>query len=223
MQKLISKISNKVQQGLWVTDEHSIKIINQVRKEVGLNFTIRDSFNIYLLAKIQSHVCDGDFAEVGVYKGGSAKIISEAAEDKIIHLFDTFSGFDEKGISFHDDEQQLKVWDKRYNNFKDVNLEKVQLYLKQYKTCFHKGIFNKNDSCITQKRFSFVHFDADLYEPLKDCISGFYPRLNQNGMILVEDCSQKGTQKAIKESQDKFGFTSLQVSPEQFLILKKVP
>jgi hypothetical protein len=39
------------------------------------------------VAKIQ-----GDIAEVGVFKGGSAKLICEAKGNKRLHLFDTFEG-----------------------------------------------------------------------------------------------------------------------------------
>ena len=38
---------------------------------------------------------EGDMAEVGTYKGGSAKIICEVKGDRPLHLFDTFGGIPE--------------------------------------------------------------------------------------------------------------------------------
>ena len=51
-------------------------------------------FLIYSLAKAQSKR-PGDFAEVGVYQGGSARVICEAKGSKRLRLFDTFSGLPE--------------------------------------------------------------------------------------------------------------------------------
>jgi len=34
----------------------------------------------------------GDLAEVGVYKGGSGKLICKTNTEKVLHLFDTFEG-----------------------------------------------------------------------------------------------------------------------------------
>ena len=45
-----------------------------------------------MAAKITGKVT-GDIAEVGVYKGGSAKIICSAKGDRHLHLFDTFAAF----------------------------------------------------------------------------------------------------------------------------------
>ncbi len=39
----------------------------------------------------------GELAEVGVYKGGSAKLICEAKGNSILHLFDTFEGLPNVG------------------------------------------------------------------------------------------------------------------------------
>jgi len=35
----------------------------------------------------------GDVVEVGVYKGGSAKVIAKHFKDQKVYLFDTFNGF----------------------------------------------------------------------------------------------------------------------------------
>ena len=50
-----------------------------------------EAYYIFMAVKRTQKV-PGDIAEVGVYKGGSAKIICSAKGDKSLHLFDTFEG-----------------------------------------------------------------------------------------------------------------------------------
>lgn len=52
--------------------------------------TANESFLIHSIARAQAKV-PGEFAEVGVYEGGSARITSEVKGDKELHLFDTFA------------------------------------------------------------------------------------------------------------------------------------
>ena len=50
---------------------------------------------LYCLALEATRRCDGEIAECGVYKGGTAKILAELAPGRPIHLFDTFEGMPE--------------------------------------------------------------------------------------------------------------------------------
>ena len=40
---------------------------------------------------------------------------------------------------------------------------------------------------MADKTFSFVHIDVDLYEPAKDSLEFFYPRMAEGGIILMDD------------------------------------
>lgn len=46
---------------------------------------------LFLAASFAKHV-PGDFAEVGVYRGRSAVLLARTAPEKMLHLFDTFTG-----------------------------------------------------------------------------------------------------------------------------------
>lgn len=63
----------------------------------------------------------GDIVEVGVYKGGSAKLIREADKSKSLHLFDTFEGL--PSLSGIDNS------DKFYEGQFSGSLEDVKKYL----------------------------------------------------------------------------------------------
>ena len=73
----------------------------------------------------------GDIAEVGVYKGGSARIICEAKENRTLHLFDTFEGLPEV------DKSELIFKKGLYQS----SLEDVKEYLAPYPDVnFYKGL-----------------------------------------------------------------------------------
>src|SRR3989344_3665215 len=138
------------------TNSKIFKLICQIKKEVRMFLSIPEAFQIYLaVAKIKN--ISGDIAEVGVGEGGSAKLISEANDgNKTIHLFDTFEGLPE--ISGFDNPQ--KFFERKYA----VSLDKVKDYLKNYVNIyFYKGIFPSTAEPIENKKFSFIHLDADIY------------------------------------------------------------
>jgi hypothetical protein len=123
----------------------------------------------------------GDYAECGVYTGGSAIFLCEAAErfSKHVHLFDSFEGLSKPGE--HDGE----YWDEGALAF---SFERVSenLGASAYFTC-HKGWIPEKFPDVADKWFSFVHVDVDLYEPTRDTLEFFYPRLEAGGVILLDD------------------------------------
>ncbi len=49
---------------------------------------------------------------------------------------------------------------------------------------------------------SFVHIDIDLYRPTRDSLEFFYPRMNDGGIIIVDDfalCACPGATRAVEE------------------------
>jgi O-methyltransferase len=125
---------------------------------------------------------EGDIAEVGVYLGGSAKIMALAScGKKTIHLFDTFQGIAETTPSF----DKVKVGEFR------CPLDAVKDYLKEFSQIrYHPGMFPqsvKNDLEILGKKFALVNLDADTYVTTKACLEFFYPRMSRGGVILIHD------------------------------------
>lgn len=126
----------------------------------------------------------GDIAEAGVYKGGSAKILSIAARasDKRIpiHLFDSFEGMPDvadRDISGH-----------TKGNFDKTSLDRVKKLLRDFpNVVFHKGEISEQLDNIKDRNFSFVHIDVDLYLTTKACLEFFYPRMFYSGIIVCDD------------------------------------
>lgn len=133
---------------------------------------------------------DGDIAEVGTARGGSARLIAEYANGKTIHVFDTFEGLPDPG------EKDTGFSKGSYA----CSLEDVQKYLKDLPIKFHKGLFPASATPVQACRFSFVHLDVDLYQGTLDCLRFFYPRLSPGGILITHDyVSAEGVNLAFAE------------------------
>ena len=161
---------------------------------------VRRDMLLLLLRTIQERNVEGDFAEVGVYKGLTARLIHYYAPSRRLHLFDTFEGFTERGS-----ERELETTDTRVSatSFADTNLEAVTRHIgpQNSNVVFHSGYFPDSiPSELSLRRFAFVHLDADLFEPVLEGLRFFYPRLNSGGMIVIHDYNAwPGARKAVDE------------------------
>jgi hypothetical protein len=79
-------------------------LIRQIKEETQMLLTELEAYQIYAAVAKTAKV-DGDIAEVGVYKGGSAKLICETT-NKPVHLFDTFEGLPD--ICENDNPEQFR-------------------------------------------------------------------------------------------------------------------
>lgn len=167
-------------------------------------------FMIHELAKKQKGV-EGDYAEVGVYNGLTAKFICEAKGDKPLHLFDTFEGLPE--ISKYD-----KTFHKGQYNGNELFVKKR---LKNYPNIFiYKGLFPRTSEPIKNKKFVFVHLDADIYQSIKDCLEFFYPRMNKGGIILSHDYTHIGVKKAFNDFFNDKPETIIELPMSQCIVIK---
>lgn len=161
----------------------------------------------------------GDFAELGVYKGESAKIIHLMDPSRIFHLYDTFEGFKEDDLK--EETGEAAAYTTR--NFADTSLEAVKRYLgNEAQYVYHAGRFpdsvafknesltgspSTNDQRLTTKdsQLSLVNIDADLYLPTKAGLEYFYPLLAPGGVIIIHDYNYKwpGIKKAVDEFAKK--------------------
>jgi O-methyltransferase len=155
---------------------------------------LREMNNIYKLVQTAAPI-SGDIAEVGVYKGGSARIICQVKGPKHLHLFDTFEGMPEVNTS---------VDRHKKGDFADTSEEGVRRYLAAFdNVSFHKGFFPQSAAGLhADTAFSFVNLDVDIYDSTLAGLKFFYPRLNQGGLILCHDyrsISCPGVKKAYDE------------------------
>lgn len=174
-----------------------------------------EKYTIYSSMKAVIHL-PGSIAELGVYKGGSAKILCEIKSDKKLYLFDTFEGLPEvdKEIDLAKNE-----W------FNDTSFEKVRDYLKEYKqVCFFVGIFPETITDeVSNDKFSFVNLDTDLYKSTLDGLRFFWPRMVTGGRIVSHDYNTKdhpGVKKAFEEFFKNNREKVVELADSQVMVIK---
>jgi hypothetical protein len=161
-------------------DQQFWKLYRTTLSEGNVVQPLEDFFNVYQMA-LKTRNLPGAIAELGVYRGGSAKLIASLKGDKPLHLFDTFEGMPKV---------RADVDHHAAGDFADTSLEAVRQYLGGFKQIyFHKGFFpdSAKDLLPQPITFSFVHLDADIYESTKAGLEFFYPRTVKGGMILSHD------------------------------------
>ena len=148
----------------------------------------------------------GELAECGCYDGSSAFFLAQTFPETPLHLFDSFEGLSEP------DENDLHI-DKNAHIWKKGDLavsEKIiEERLRDFKNIhIHKGWIPEIFTTVKEKEFRFIHIDVDLFQPTKDSLDFFYPRLNKGGVIILDDAgfatcpgALKATDCFLKENQ----------------------
>lgn len=146
----------------------------------------RKDIIVLLLRAIIVNKISGNIAELGVYKGNTAKLIHHYIPERDFYLFDTFVGFTDKSIHQENHRTGIEI---KADHFSDTNIRKVIENIQPNKNVhIFEGFFPENlPDNFNNLRFAFVHLDADLYEPTKDGLELFYPRMSKNGIIMVHD------------------------------------
>jgi O-methyltransferase len=166
------------------------RLIRQTRQETSMVLLDSEAFSICAQVRGTAKV-PGDIAEVGVYQGGSARLICEEKCERALHLFDTFDGL-----------PPASEWDPKFREGGFASsLEKVQDYLRPFpQVHFHKGLFPESARGLDGLSFSFVHLDVDLYQSTLSGLQWFYPRLNRGGVLISHDYTiARGVRKAFDE------------------------
>jgi hypothetical protein len=166
---------------------------------------------------------DSIIVEVGVYKGGSLKLLGENFPKKLVYGIDTFEGLP---IEDWNENEIHKVGD-----FSDNSYEKVEEFLgdlivgktKKGNIWLIKGYFPESFLKIiendkeeykerhTVEQYSFIHVDTDFYKSVKSCIEFFYPKLLKGGIMVFDDYNWPncpGVKKALDESGLKYEKTN---------------
>jgi len=152
----------------------------------------------------------GDFAEVGVYKGESARILHHCDPVRTFHLFDTFTGFQMRDLRTETGPAATYTPE----NFSDTEVNKVLQHIGGNENIkIYPGYFPETANAVSDCRFALVNLDADLYNPTRAGLEFFYPRLSPGGGILIHDYTHQwpGVMKAV----DDF----LTLIPESLVVL----
>lgn len=210
---------HRIGAGFWEYDTDSMMLYESVKNKTLVR--IDRCYMLYQFAKSASLALEGDVAQVGVYKGGTAKIIVTCFRhtQQKVYLFDTFEGL--PPVSAHDGDKT--VTDKHFK-FEDVILSDLKNDFAQFPHVeFRQGLFPSTAVGLEHKKFSFVYLDADLYESTRDGLNFFYPRMVPGGVILLDDYKSDtwpGVIKAVDEFCAQQGISAITTTWWQGLIVK---
>jgi O-methyltransferase len=200
----------------WKDDPEFEMIFDKAQKTHGNN--VLRCFMLHQFLKLTGGI-EGDVAEVGVYKGRTAKVLALTSEklDKNVHLFDTFSGMPETD----------SVKDNFYQkgSFSDTSLSGVKSFLSDCNNItIYPGFFPETSAPVRDKDFSFVHIDVDIYRSVLDCCEFFYPRMVKNGVMIFDDpgfLDCEGAKMAVDEFFSGKEEIPIHLATAQVLVIKK--
>jgi O-methyltransferase len=165
----------------WWRDETFNRYLRAFNELSGMNMDRR--WALYQLARLVVSV-PGDTAECGVFEGAGSYLIARSLSDKTglqrTHfMFDSFEGL-----------SRPEAIDGSYwtTGALYCPLDKVKVNLRSLENLsWHKGWIPERFGDVADRRFSFVHIDVDLYQPTRDSMAFFYPRMNDGGIIICDD------------------------------------
>jgi len=138
----------------------------------------------------------GDIVEVGVYKGGSARVLVDNAGASKVFLFDTFCG-----IPHHD-----PAVDGRWGvgSFSDASAVAVMdMFSGDRRVSIYPGVFpDQTGDFIAGRRLRFVHLDVDNYQSYAACLEFLYEMVVQGGIVVFDDYGEDccpGAKAAVDE------------------------
>jgi hypothetical protein len=143
------------------------------------------------LTELAAATPPGAFAEIGVYKGGTAWHLASIAreQNRELHLFDTFTGIPEAGkedINFH------------VGDFGDAIEAEVRTAIPE--AVFHVGTFPATLPA-EMPPLAFVHCDCDQYRTTHAVVAMLRPIMVTGGVMLFDDTDHvAGAIQAVTEA-----------------------
>ncbi len=121
----------------------------------------------------------GCFVEVGVYRGGSLKIIAEMAPAREIFGFDTFEGLPEE--TWVVDEPHTP------GEFKTDFLTVRDAFANFQNVSIMQGVFPRSGSRLGLREVAFCHLDMDHWRGTLSALQFIWPFMVKGGVILFDD------------------------------------
>ena len=175
---------------------------NLAKNVIQENRTFLKEDRLYTFYQLLNQIPkDTNVVEVGVYKGGSTKFMSQVLtherNDAMIYSCDTFTGHAKVDKRFDGDHKENL-------GFADVDVNEVKLYLSQCPnvTLIVGNIEDTSVSIPNRKEIGILHVDVDVFPATKFCLEYFAPRISVGGFIVCHDygfITCQGVKKAVDE------------------------
>lgn len=182
---------------LWLEDKEFR--LKYKKLSPGNPYSLDRKFTLRELTRLVREV-PGAVAECGCYEGASAWFIAAELLDVPLYLFDSFSGLSkpsEEDAALSENHFTWQAGDLCSTE------EKVADTLAEFNNVtLYKGWIPERFNEVDGQSFRLVHIDVDLYQPTKDSIAFFYPRMSTGGVMIFDDygmTSCPGAYQAVEE------------------------
>lgn len=152
-------------------------------------------FSLYqnMVSVLDRNLSEGNIAECGVWKGHSAHMLATILKSRgfsgKFHLFDSFEGLSE--LSDLDLNERRTMSKEQVKTQKDVfscSEDTVRANLSEFDFIeYFSGWIPARFPDVADSKYILVHVEVDLYQPNRDSIEFFYPRLVDGGILAFAD------------------------------------
>lgn len=185
-------------------------------------YTMTSFERMYALFKsveyIESAHIDGDIVECGVWRGGSMMMVALALlalgnTSRRLYLFDTF-----EGLPKPDEVEDIDIWGNRAidgwlpkrtsdqsSYWAEASIDEVRENLLSTgyppeQVILIKGMVEETIPTNAPKEIALLRLDTDWYISTRHEIQHLFPRLSNNGVLIIDDYGHfKGAKRAIDE------------------------
>lgn len=203
---------------LWREDKQFLADFNQISP--GNPYSQDRKWTLREYVKL-SNALPGDLAECGCYTGASAFFIAQASTHGKLYLFDSFQGLSIPGAKDKSIAADVMPW-----SAGDLRTSEATLRhnLARYDSIeVLGGWIPERFGDVADCQFRLVHIDVDLYQPTRDSLEFFFPRMVKGGFIVMDDYGFKncpGATRAADELAAARGIGILLLTTGQGVITK---
>jgi O-methyltransferase len=174
----------------WNDNREFMNVVKEIKSKTVLD--IMRLYELWYLDDQLKHV-EGEYIEIGTYKGGSAALIAKKNSNSTFFVCDTFQGV--ASASEHDNKylggEHSDVTKKDIVNFFN------SLQIKNYKII--EGIFPESASnFLDNTKIKYCHIDVDTYLSAKNSYDFLWNKISKGGMIIFDDYGFIGTEGVTK-------------------------
>jgi hypothetical protein len=194
--------------------QNELKALRETRSKTQLLLTDAAALQILICARAAQGSA-GAYAEAGVFKGGSARLICEEKGRAPLHLFDVFEMLQQGPVA---GAEQVR------DHFGPVHsrLPDVRQLLSQYGNVhFHPGLFPETTAGLEDLRFSFVHLDLDLPIATMAALEYFHPRLLPGGILVGDDYDDRDVRGCFDRWFADRGDTVIELPWSQVMVVRQ--
>lgn len=159
----------------------------------------------------------GDFAEIGVWRGGCCILMrgilkANGIIDRRVYAVDSFEGLPppKPHIFPHDEGLNLHLYTELAVSLEQVKANFARYGLLDKQVIFVKGLFQDTLASLDAGPFALLRLDGDLYESTYVALEALYPKLSPGGFIILDDVNFiPACKQAVMDYRSRLGITAV--------------